>query len=88
MYEHINIRKHFSKLTNFQLRKFSVILLQKLFDPDEKKKILNHQALTKNTLQITVNEIFSTNVNENEYLIKNFNEEYELYVFFIFRKKD
>ena len=30
------------------------------------------RKLTKNTLEIKINEIFSTDVNENEYLIKNF----------------
>ena len=34
--------------------------------------------LTKNTLQTRINEIFSTNIGENEYLIKNFKEEYDL----------
>ena len=30
------------------------------------------RKLTKNTLETKINEIFSTDVNENEYLIKNF----------------
>ena len=30
------------------------------------------RKLTKNTLEIKINEIFSTDVNKNEYLIKNF----------------
>ena len=49
-----------------------------LFDPDEKSKILNHQTLTKNTLETRINEIFSTDIGENEYLVKNFKEEYDL----------
>ena len=30
------------------------------------------RKLTKNTLETKINELFSTDVNENEYLIKNF----------------
>ena len=57
---------------------FQLYIYKNLFDPYERSKILNHQRLTKNTLQITINEIFSTDVDENEYLIKKFNEEYDL----------
>ena len=31
---------------------------EKLFDPDEKCKILNHQTLTKNTLETRIIEFF------------------------------
>ena len=57
---------------------FQLYFYKNLFDPCERSKILNCQRLTKNTLQITVNEIFSTDLDENEYLIKKFNEEYDL----------
>ena len=57
---------------------FSYIFYKNLFDPYERSKILNCQSLTKNTLQITTNEIFSTDLDENEYLIKKFNKEYDL----------
>ena len=57
---------------------FQLYLYKNLFDPDEKSKTLNHQRLTKNTLETRINEIFSTDVDENEYLIKNFNGEYDL----------
>ena len=57
---------------------FQLYFYKNLFDPDEKSKILNHQTLTKNTLQTRINEIFSTDIGENEYLIKNFKEEYDL----------
>ena len=59
-------------------RSFQLYFYNNLFDPYERSKILNHQRLTKNTLQITINEIFSTDVDENEYLIKKFTEEYDL----------
>ena len=63
---------------------FSYIFKKNLFDPDEKSKTLNHQKLTKNTLQTRINEIFSTDIGENEYLIKNFKEEYDLQIIFVF----
>ena len=56
---------------------FSYIFIN-LIDPDEKSKNLNHQRLTKNTFETRINEIFSTDVDENEYLIKNFKEDYDL----------
>ena len=57
---------------------FQLYFYKNLFDPYERSKFLNHQRLTKNTLQIIINEIFSTDVDENEYLIKKLNEEYDL----------
>ena len=49
-----------------------------LFDPDEKNKILSHGTLNKSTLKTIINEIFSNDIDENEHIIKNFKEEYEL----------
>ena len=66
------------KLTNSTCGLFQLCLYKNLFDPDEKSKVLNHQRLTKNTLETRINEIFPTDVDENEYLIKNFKEEYDL----------
>ena len=57
---------------------FQLYFYKNLFDPDEKSKILNHQTLNKNTLETIINEFFSTDINENEYLVTNFKEEYEL----------
>ena len=56
-------------------REFQLYFYKNLFDPDEKSKILNHQTLSKSTLETIINEIF---VDENEHIIKNFKEEYEL----------
>ena len=56
----------------------SIIFLQNLFDPDEKSKILSHGTLSKSTLKTIINETFSTDIDENEHIIKNFKEEYEL----------
>ena len=53
------------------------MFLQNFFDPDEKSKIVSHANLNKSTLETIINEIFSTDVTENEHIIKNFKEEYE-----------
>ena len=56
-----------------------IILLyfeKNLFDPDNESKILSHKKLTKQALQTLMNKIFLTDVNENEYLIKKFREEF------------
>ena len=57
---------------------FQLYIYKNLFDQDERSKSLNHKTLNKSTFQIIINEIFSTEVEENECLIKNFNEEYNL----------
>ena len=57
---------------------FQLYFYKNLFDPDEKSKIKNHKTLNKSTFQTIINEIFSSEIQENEYLIKNFNEECNL----------
>ena len=57
---------------------FQLYFYNNLFDSDKKSKILDHQTLNKSTLETIINEIFSTDVDENEHIIKNFKEEYEL----------
>ena len=57
---------------------FQLYFYKNLFDPEEKSKILHHQKLTKNTLETLMNEIFFPDVDENQYLIKKFEEEYNL----------
>ena len=53
---------------------FQLYFYKNLFDPEEKSKILHHQKLTKNTLETLINEIFFPDVDENQYLIKKFEE--------------
>ena len=55
-------------LTSLNCRSFQLHFYKNLFHPDEKSNILNHKTLNKSTLQTII----------NEYLIKNFNEEYDL----------
>ena len=57
---------------------FQLYLYENLFDPDNESKILNHRKLTKQTLQTIINEIFSTDIKENEYHMKKFSEEFNL----------
>ena len=57
---------------------FSYIFIKTYLILMKKSKILNHQRLTKNTLETRINKIFPTDVDENEYLIKNLKEEYDL----------
>ena len=57
---------------------FQLYFYKSVFEPDEKSKNLNHQTLTKNTLETRTNEFFSTDIGENEYLVKNFKEVYDL----------
>ena len=59
-------------------REFQLYFYKNLFDPDERSKIQSHQTLNKSTLETIINEIFSTDVDENEHLIKKSKEEYEL----------
>ena len=61
---------------------FQLYFEKNLFDPDNESKILSHKKLTKQTLQTLMNESFSTDVNENEYLIKKLREEFNLKSYF------
>ena len=43
----------------------------------KKTKILSHGTLNKSTLETIINDIFSTDIDENEHIVKNFKEQYE-----------
>ena len=57
---------------------FQLYFYKNLFDPDEQSKIVQHQKLTKNTLETLLNEIFFPDIEENQYLINKFEEEHHL----------
>ena len=57
---------------------FQLYFYKNLFDPDEKSKILDHENLNKKIVETIINKIFSTDVDENEHIIKNFRKEYDL----------
>ena len=65
-------------LTSSTCGHFQLYFHKNLFDADEKCKIISHRTLNKSTLQTIINEIFSTDIKENEYILKNFKEEYNL----------
>ena len=65
-------------LTSSNCGIFQLYFYQNLFDPNKKSKIINHENLNIRTIEVIFNEIFSTDVNENEYLIKKFKYEYNL----------
>ena len=65
-------------LTSSNCGIFQLYFYQNLFDPNKKSKIINHENLNKRTIEVIFNEIFSTDVNENEYLIKKLKDEYNL----------
>ena len=57
---------------------FQLYFYKNLFDPEEQIKIVQHQKLTKNTLETLLNDIFFPNIEENQYLIEKFQEEHHL----------
>ena len=65
-------------LTSTNCGEFQSYFYKNFFGPDEKSKIISHRTLNKNTLQTIMNEIYSTDIKVNEYIIKNFKEEYNL----------
>ena len=46
------------ELTSVTCGQFQLYFYKNLFDPDDQSKTLNHQKLTKNTLETRINEIF------------------------------
>ena len=49
-------------------RQFQLYFYKNLFDPDDKSKILSHGTLNKSTLETIINEIFSSDIDENEHI--------------------
>ena len=65
------LEKSVLSLTSSTSGSFQLYFYKNLFDLDEKGKILNHKTLNKINLQTIINKFFSTEVEENEHLIKN-----------------
>ena len=57
---------------------FQLYFYKNLFDPYGKSAIIQHKTLNKKALEIVLNEIFFTDVSENQYLIKKFEENHNL----------
>ena len=58
---------------------FQLYFYKDLFESDKKSKVTDHENLNKHTIEVIFNKFFSTDVDENEHLIKKFKEEYNLY---------
>ena len=56
-------------LTSSNCGIYQLYFYKNLFDPDEKRKIINHENLNKHTNEVIFNKIFTTDVDENEHLI-------------------
>ena len=74
----IKLENQIQDLVSPNCGQFQLYFYKYLFDPDEKSKILSHRTLNKSTLETIINEIFSNYIDENEHIIKNIKEEYEL----------
>ena len=66
------------ELTSSTCGLFQLYFYKSIFDPEEKSKIKNHETLNKNTIETILNEIFTTDVDENEQVIEKFKKEYDL----------
>ena len=72
------LENQIQELTSSTCGHFQLYFYKNLLDPDKKSKIVSHRTLNKSTLQTIMNEVFSTDIKENEYIVKNFKEEYNL----------
>ena len=57
---------------------FQLYFYKSLFDPLETSQIIEHEKLTKQTIEKILNEIFSTDKASNEEKMTDFKEEYNL----------
>ena len=67
------------ELTSSTWTIFQLYVYKKIFDPEEKGKIINHETLNKRIIEAILNEIFITNVNENEQVIEKFKRKNMIY---------
>ena len=57
---------------------FQLYFYKNIFEPEEKNKIINHETLNKTTIEAILNEISTTDIEQNEHVTELFNEEYDL----------
>ena len=72
------VENDLQSLTTSTCRLFQLYSCKNIFDPEEKSKIINHETLNKTTIEAILNEIFTTNIEQNEHVIELFKEEYDL----------
>ena len=63
------------KLSTDTCGNFQLYFYKNLFNPVKNSSILNHEHLTKETLEILLNEILSTDQNNNECRVVKFSKE-------------
>ena len=56
---------------------FQIYFYKNLFDPEQRSKIVNYENLNKTTIETIFNEIFSTDIHEDEHLTKKLREKYD-----------
>ena len=66
------------ELTQSKCGLFQLYFYKNIFDADERSRIISHETLNKKTIQQILNDIFSTNVNQDEHEIENFKKKYDL----------
>ena len=66
------------ELTSSTCGLFQLYFQKNIFDPEEKSKIINHETVNKRTIEAILNEVLTTDANENEQVIGKFKEEYDL----------
>ena len=55
--------------------KFQLYFYKSLFNPEKNSKILQHEKLTKKTVEILLNEIFTLDQNENKKRVLKFSDQ-------------
>ena len=66
------------EITSSMCGLFQLYFYKNIFNPDERSIIINHETLNKKTIKQILNEILSTDVNQNKHEMENFKKEYDL----------
>ena len=61
---------------------FQLYFYKNIFEPEEKNKIINHETLNKTTIEAILNEISTTDIEQNKHVIELFKEKYDLQIYF------
>ena len=69
---------HLQETTSDKCRIFQLYFYKNLFDPLEDSRIIEHEKLTKQTIEKILNEIFSRDKDRNEEKMEDFREENNL----------
>ena len=70
----IIVENDLQELTSDTCGIFQLYFYKNFFDPSTKSKIINRKNINKKTIETIINEIFFIDTQENEYLIKKFQE--------------